>query len=59
MVRSYQALRVSQRYIALLACFASVMVLQRIYANALGSMKGFLRKLRDIVIRYNIKEENM
>ena len=38
---------------------ASVMVLQRVYANALGSMKGYLWKLRDIVIQYNIKEEDM
>ena len=41
------------------ACFASTMDCQRAFANALGPIKGYFRKLRDAITRYKIKEDNM
>ena len=47
------------RHPALSTRLASTMDRQRAFANAPGLIKDYFWKLRDVIIRYKIKEENM
>ena len=44
---------------ALSTRFASTMDHQHAFANAPGLIKDYFQKLRDVIIRYKIEEENM